>query len=114
MIGEAARASGASVRSLRFYEDEGLIVPGRCSNGYRDYCSSTIDRVLVIRSLLGYGLPVRLIKDVLPHLSGADAALLDAELLDEVRSYRDRIAARITALSAQQSALDAFLDETAT
>jgi DNA-binding transcriptional MerR regulator len=114
MIGEAARASGASVRSLRFYEDEGLIVPGRCSNGYRDYCTSTIDRVLVIRSLLESGLPVRLIKDALPHVADADSALLGSEFLDEVRSYRDRIAARITALSAQQSALDAFLDETAT
>jgi DNA-binding transcriptional MerR regulator len=99
---------------LRFYEDAGLIVPGRCSNGYRDYCRSTIDRVLVIRSLLESGLPVRLIKEVLPHLTdGPDAStdLLCAEFLDEVRSYRDRLAARIAVLSAQQSALDAFLRE---
>ncbi|WP_405623382.1 zinc-binding dehydrogenase [Streptomyces sp. NBC_00076] len=33
---EASRASGVSARSLRHYEDEGLIVPGRCSNGFRD------------------------------------------------------------------------------
>lgn len=111
-IGEAARASGVSARSLRFYEDVGLIVTGRCSNGYRDYCRSTIDRVLVIRSLLESGLPVRLIKEVLPHLtdgSDASAGLLCAEFLDEVQSYRDRLGARIAVLSAQQSALDAFL-----
>jgi DNA-binding transcriptional MerR regulator len=113
-IGEASRASGVSARSLRFYEDEGLIVPGRCSNGYRDYCRSTVDRVLVIRSLLESGLPVRLIKEVLPHLiDGPDAGadLPCAEFLDEVQSYRDRLAARIAVLSAQQSALDAFLRE---
>jgi DNA-binding transcriptional MerR regulator len=105
-IGEASRASGASARSLRHYEDEGLIVPGRCSNGFRDYCPSTIDRVLVIRSLLESGLPVRLIREVLP---GADA--VGAEFLHEVQSHRDRIAARIAVLSGQQAALDAYLRE---
>jgi DNA-binding transcriptional MerR regulator len=97
-IGEAARASGVSVRSLRYYEDEGLIVPGRLDNGYRDYCGFTIDRVVAIRSLLESGLPVRLIRD-----AGADG------FLDEVRNYRDRLAARIDALHAQRTALDAFL-----
>ena len=65
-ISEASRVSGVSARSLRHYEHEGLIVPGRFSNGFRDYCQSTIDRVLVIRSLLESGLPVRLIKEVCP------------------------------------------------
>ncbi|WP_249412210.1 MerR family transcriptional regulator [Micromonospora endophytica] len=101
-----------SARSLRFYEDEGLIVPGRFDNGYRDYCRSTINRVLVIRSLLESGLPVRLIREVLPHLSdGPEVGTgpLDADFLAEVRSYRARLADRIAVLSAQQSALDAFL-----
>jgi len=42
-IGEAARITGVSARSLRFYEQQGLIVPGRCANGYRDYCRSTLE-----------------------------------------------------------------------
>lgn len=98
---------------MRYYEDEGLIVPGRFSNGYRDYCGSTIDRVLVIRSLLASGLPVRLIKEVLPRLTdgpgdvGTDAVC--ARFLHEVQSYRDRLAARIADLSAQQTALDTYL-----
>ncbi|MFE1774304.1 hypothetical protein [Streptomyces sp. NPDC059008] len=46
-----------------------MIVPGRYGNGFRDYCQSTIDRVLVIRSLLESGLPVRLIREVLPGLT---------------------------------------------
>ncbi|WP_201294943.1 MerR family transcriptional regulator [Nocardiopsis sp. FR6] len=58
-IGEASRASGVSARSLRYYGDEGLIVPGLCRNGYRDYCRSTPDRARVIRSPLESGLPVR-------------------------------------------------------
>ncbi|MEV6839027.1 MerR family transcriptional regulator [Streptomyces sp. NPDC051133] len=115
---EASRASGVSARSLRYYEDEGLIVPGRFTNGYRDYCTSTIDRVLVIRSLLESGLPVRLIKEALPRLTegpgdvGTDVVC--AEFFHEVRSYRDRLAARIADLSAQQAALDVYLREART
>jgi DNA-binding transcriptional MerR regulator len=109
-IGEAARVSGVSARSLRHYEDEGLIVPGRFGNGFRDYCQSTIDRVLVIRSLLESGLPVRLIREALPGLDGG-AEAVSAEFLREVQSYRDRLAARIAALSDQQAALDAYLRE---
>jgi DNA-binding transcriptional MerR regulator len=112
-IGEAALVSGASPRSLRFYEDEGLIVPGRHSNGYRDYCRSTIARVRVVRSLLASGLSVRLIKEVLPRLTeGPDdgPARLGSEFVDEVRDYRDRLTARIVALDTQRAALEAFLD----
>ncbi|MEU3842797.1 MerR family transcriptional regulator [Streptomyces sp. NPDC028635] len=113
-IGEASRVSGVSARSLRHYEDEGLIVPGRFGNGFRDYCQSTIDRVLVIRSLLESGLPVRLIRDVLPSLTGGSPTGTDAvcaEFLHEVQSYRDRLAARIAVLSDQQAALDTYLRE---
>ncbi|MGW0855533.1 MerR family transcriptional regulator [Streptomyces sp. NPDC002690] len=113
-ISEASRVSGVSARSLRHYEDEGLIVPGRFSNGFRDYCQSTIDRVLVIRSLLESGLPVRLIRDVLPSLTdGSDAGtdVVCAEFLHEVQNHRDRLAARIAVLSDQQASLDAYLRE---
>ncbi|TXR99805.1 MerR family transcriptional regulator [Streptomyces sp. col6] len=113
-ISEASRVSGVSARSLRHYEDEGLIVPGRFSNGFRDYCRTTIDRVLIIRSLLDSGLPVRLIREALPSLtagSEASGEAVSAEFLHEVQGYRDRLAARIAVLSDQQAALDAYLRE---
>ncbi|GAA2112384.1 MerR family transcriptional regulator [Streptomyces synnematoformans] len=113
-IGEAASVSGVSARSLRHYEDEGLIVPGRFGNGFRDYCPATIDRVLVIRSLLESGLPVRLIRELLPGVTGEAGAGADAgcaEFLREVEDYRDRLAARIAVLSDRQAALDAYLRE---
>ncbi|MEV5607984.1 MerR family transcriptional regulator [Streptomyces sp. NPDC052225] len=108
-IGEASRITGVSTRSLRHYEEEGLIVPGRCANGYRDYCQGTIDRVATIRSLLESGLPVRLIKELLPHFASNGTGDLCTRFVHEVRDYRDRLAARIADLSAQQEALDDFL-----
>lgn len=110
-IGEAARASGVTARSLRFYENEGLIVPGRCSNGYRDYCASTIRRVATIRSLRESGLPLGLIAEVLPRLVDDPAASdpLDAEFVTRVRQYRERLHARVAGLRAEIAGLDEFL-----
>lgn len=110
-IGQASRLSGASVRALRHYEDEGLIAPGRHRNGYRDYCDFTIARVRRVRSLLDVGLPLRLVREVLPHLGDGGTPITSVcdEFLDDVQRYRDNVAARIADLAAQQDALDAYL-----
>ncbi|MFZ3474957.1 MerR family transcriptional regulator [Streptomyces sp. 4.24] len=110
MISEAARVSGVSARALRYYEEEGLIAPDRGHNGYRRYCRATIDRIRVVRFLVESGLPMRLIKEVMPHLPvDAVPEVVCPEFLADVRGYRDRLAERIAGLTAQQSALDAFL-----
>jgi DNA-binding transcriptional MerR regulator len=37
-IGEAAERSGLPAKTIRYYEDIGLVLPsGRKANGYRDY-----------------------------------------------------------------------------
>lgn len=107
-IGEASIVGGATPRALRLYEDEGLIVPGRCSNGYRDYYPSTIDRVREIRSLLDAGLPVRYVKRLLPRLVDG-AGDLDSRSREEIAAYYDRLSERITLLERQRTALGEFL-----
>lgn len=78
---------------MRYYEDAGLIVPGRCGNGFRDYCRSTVDRVLVVRSLLESGLPVRLIREILPGSpEESEVGAVRAEFLRAVQDHRDRLA----------------------
>jgi len=36
-IGELARRAGASARSIRYYEEQGLLLARRQANGYREY-----------------------------------------------------------------------------
>ncbi|GIF05064.1 MerR family transcriptional regulator [Actinoplanes siamensis] len=57
-IGELSDRCGASPRSLRYYEQQGLIAPSRAANGYRQYGELTIVRVRNIRELLDSGLTV--------------------------------------------------------
>ena len=55
-IGELARRTGVSTRLLRYYEEQGLMVPQRSANGYRDYSEEFVDQIAQIRSLLDGGL----------------------------------------------------------
>lgn len=66
LIGELSRATGVAPRLLRYYEEQGLLVPQRDSNGYRSYPADAVTRVARIRELLAAGLPTREIRELLP------------------------------------------------
>jgi DNA-binding transcriptional MerR regulator len=70
-IGELAARTGVSVRSLRHYEQHGLLVADRGSNGYRQFPGSAVETVARIRVLLGAGLSVATIRQVLPCMLDA-------------------------------------------
>lgn len=57
-IGELAELAGTSTRSLRYYEEQGLLVAKRTAAGHRDYNESDLALVREIRWLLriGFGL----------------------------------------------------------
>ncbi|MFH8691175.1 redoxin family protein [Streptomyces anulatus] len=54
--GEAAAAAGVTIKALRYYEDCGLLSPGRAPNGYRDYTVEDVRLAEEIRSLGAFGL----------------------------------------------------------
>src|SRR6266536_316789 len=54
-IGELARQAGVSTRTLRHYEELGLLTPRRTANGYRDYAGAELQAVAEIRSLADLG-----------------------------------------------------------
>jgi len=54
-IGELAERAGTSARTLRYYEQQGLLRARRTSNGYRDYDEVDLRLVQEIRSLLEIG-----------------------------------------------------------
>lgn len=56
LIIELSRQTGASVRSIRYYETKKLLSSKRLDNGYRDYDDNAIDRVKIIQFYLNLGL----------------------------------------------------------
>ena len=92
-IGELSRLTGASPRSLRHYEERGLIASSRRDNGYRDYGEDALLVVRNVRTLLAAGLTL--------------ADLSQTEVCDHVLElYRNRIATVEAHLSAATDTRD--------
>lgn len=112
-IGQLAGLSNTSTRALRYYEEEGLIVPRRMPNGYREYDDYLVDRVTQIRGLLDAGLPTRIIKLILPCLDKPRTIhFTDAtpEILATLEHERHRMTERIKFLTRNRDAIGEYLD----
>jgi DNA-binding transcriptional MerR regulator len=101
-IGELARRSGTSTRSLRYYEQQGLLPARRNGSGHREYDEADLRLVREIRALLDIGFGLAETRPFVECLrSGHDTG--DA-CPASVRVYRDKLAevqeclARLTAV----------------
>ncbi|MFF4228424.1 MerR family transcriptional regulator [Streptomyces sp. NPDC001820] len=111
-IGELSRATGVSTRSLRYYEQQGILTSERRHNGYRDYGPEAPEVVFRIRALLAIGLPTDRIRDILP-CEGAAGRQPEAcaSLLANIREIRDSVSAQAAELSRTSDALTHYLSE---
>src|SRR5690348_16200421 len=65
-IGELAASSGVSAKTIRFWEEAGVVpVPSRTSSGYRDYEPAALDRLSFIRHAQSAGFSLGQIRRVL-------------------------------------------------
>lgn len=103
-IGELAEATGTTARSLRHYEQAGLITSQRAANGYRVYEERTVVRVRNIRHLLAAGLTVDDVRLFLPCLDGDVAAAPHSER--GLRIARERLAVLEARIATQIEARD--------
>ena len=57
-VSEAARHSGLPAKTIRYYEDVGLIRPGRAANGYRDYSGEDVHSLAFLKRARGLGFSI--------------------------------------------------------
>ncbi|MEV8596869.1 MerR family transcriptional regulator [Streptomyces sp. NPDC052012] len=86
-IGELARATGLSVRTIRYWSDEGALPPvTRSSGGYRLYDTASVARLELIRTLRELGLGLTDVRRILAgettvaQVAAAHVAALDAQI----------------------------------
>lgn len=99
-IGELARKFGLSPQTIRFYEEEGLISPGRFGR-FRIFTARDELRVAMIVECRRMGLPISLIRQVLTQADlgdhGPEIAAICAGHLDELKAKRAELDAEIAA-----------------
>lgn len=99
-IGEVAEVTGTTTKTLRFYEEQGLVPPvGRTAAGYREYPDSVIGRLDFIRRGRAAGLTLAQIRSILDI---RDRGQTPCE------HVADLLAERLRDLDAQISALGAL------
>lgn len=94
-IGEIANASGITTKTLRFYEERGLLPAAkRASNGYREYDRDTLTRLDFIRRGQTAGLTLSQIQNVLAIYDSGIAPCVHVRdtLANELQNLDDRIA----------------------
>ena len=75
-IGELAEAAGTTTKTLRFYEDQGLLPPAeRTAAGYRDYTPDALARVDFIHRGQTAALTLAQIRQILDVRDGGQAAV---------------------------------------
>ncbi|MET8862734.1 MerR family transcriptional regulator [Nonomuraea sp. NPDC004580] len=110
-IGALARRTGVSARALRYYEEKGLLVPGRTSAGYRVYTEEHVETVRRIRILLAAGLNSDMVREILPCMvdDGEFLAPGCEDLIAAFEHERRRIETQIAELNDVRSALSGII-----
>ena len=100
-IGRVADAIGLSLRTIRYYEEIGLVKPsGRTAGGFRLYNDDDVDRLLLIKRMKPLGYPLEEMARLLN--------LIDA--LAEVQSYAEAVQQRIMELRTKVEYAQEFRD----
>lgn len=99
-IGELAKASGVSARSIRHYESSGLISSKRQANGYRAFGGDQVETVKQIGLLLQLGFPIKAIRDLAPCFpESAEAIAVCPKIRAALVKHQSKLKSRHTELS---------------
>lgn len=95
LIGEAARRAGLNPKTIRFYEEVGLVSPlGRTPKGYRLYDEERVSRLGFIKKAQALGFSLKEIREILALRDGglAPCEHVEAEVARKVALIEERIA----------------------
>jgi MerR family copper efflux transcriptional regulator len=115
-IGEVAERIGLSLRTIRYYEEVGLIRPSaRSQGGFRLYTEHDVSRLQLVKDMKPLGFSLDEMRDLLGVLEGLDgpdggeqSASEQEAMLERLAMYRMAADARTEALRAQLRIAESF------
>lgn len=104
-IGEVASRTGLSLKSIRYYEDVGLLTSERSAGGFRLYTEDAVARVRLIMHMKPLDFSLAEMKELLDAVDpfpGSSPVPADPEQVrDLVQRYRDEVRVRTEGLQAR-------------
>ncbi|MEL6747692.1 MAG: Cu(I)-responsive transcriptional regulator [Pseudomonadota bacterium] len=106
-IGEVSRASGLPAKTIRYYEDIGLVRPARGDNGYRDFSEQDAHKLAFLGRSRSLGFTIEDCRTLMSLYEDRDRASADVKAL--ATEHLDRIAEKIDELQALKSTLETLV-----
>lgn len=110
-IGEAGRRSGLPTKTIRYYEDVGLLRPARRDNGFRDYAERDVHELRFIARARGLGFSVEECRHLL--MLYRDTGRASAEVRETAAAHIAKVRAKIEELRSMERTLSDLVDKCA-
>ena len=102
-IGDVAEAAGLPAKTIRYYEEIGLITPLRGANGYRQFTDAHLHKLAFIARARGLGFSIEQCRTLLALYEDRGRASADVKALAE--DHLSEIDAKMAELSEMRSVL---------
>lgn len=102
-ISRAGEAAGLPAKTIRYYEDIGLISPARDANGYRSFCEQDVHRLTFVARARALGFSVEDCRALLALYDDRSRASSDVKAIAE--DHLAEIERKIADLSAMRDTL---------
>ncbi|TDQ64084.1 Cu(I)-responsive transcriptional regulator [Maritalea mobilis] len=93
-IGSAAEATNLPSKTIRYYEDIGLVKPGRADNGYRDYSDEDVHRLKFLQRSRSLGFTIEECRILLSLYDDESRASADVQTIaqEKIKKVDEKIA----------------------
>ena len=93
-IGQASRVSGLPAKTIRYYEDIGLVEPARRGNGYRAYSGAHLHNLQFLARARSLGFSIEECRKLLSLYGDRNRASADVKKMAQahIASIEDKIA----------------------
>lgn len=103
-IGDVAKASGLPAKTIRYYEEIGLIRPARGENGYRDFARTDLHKLAFLGRARSLGFSIEDCRTLMSLYEDRSRASADVKRV--AREHSARITRKIEELEAMRATLD--------
>jgi MerR family transcriptional regulator, copper efflux regulator len=108
-IGEVAEATRLPAKTIRYYEDIGLVRPARGANGYREFSETDLHKLAFLARARSLGFSIEDCRSLLSLYQDRDRASADVKRI--AAGHLDRIAHKIAELEGLRHTLENLMDQ---
>lgn len=107
-IGQAAKRANLPAKTIRYYEDIGLVTPNRHQNGYRDFSEDDLHRLSFLGRARSLGFTIEECRALLALYE--DKGRASADVKNIARDHLAQIENKISELRAMHDTLSELVD----